>query len=49
MSSKIKYLIIKEFRQIRRDRAMRGILVGMPILQLLLLGYVVSSDRKSVV
>ncbi|RPH97066.1 MAG: ABC transporter permease, partial [Calditrichaeota bacterium] len=46
--SKIKYLIIKEFRQIRRDRAMRGILIGMPILQLLLLGYVVSSDVRNI-
>ena len=45
---KIGVLIKKEFLQIIRDRAMRAILLIMPIMQLLLLGYVVSSEVKNI-
>lgn len=45
---KIGVLIKKEFLQILRDRAMRAILLIMPIMQLLLLGYVVSSEVKNI-
>lgn len=40
----LPYLIRKEFLQIRRTRAMIAITIGMPIIQLLVLGYAVSSD-----
>jgi ABC-2 type transport system permease protein len=39
-------LIKKEFIQIRRDRRLLPILVIMPVLQLIILGYAVSSDVK---
>ena len=39
-------LIKKEFIQIRRDRRILPILLIMPVLQLLILGYAVSSDIK---
>lgn len=40
----LRYLIRKEFIQLSRTRAMIGITFGMPIIQLLLLGFAVSSD-----
>ena len=39
-------LIRKEFIQIRRDRRMLPILLVLPVLQLVILGYAVSSDIK---
>jgi ABC-2 type transport system permease protein len=39
-------LVRKEFIQIRRDRRILPILVIMPVLQLVILGYAVSSDIK---
>ncbi len=43
---RLRTLITKEFIQIRRDRRMLPILVIMPVLQLVILGYAVSSDIK---
>ncbi len=40
----LKYIIRKEFIQLRRTRAMIGITLGMPIIQLLILGFAISSD-----
>jgi ABC-2 type transport system permease protein len=40
-------LIKKEFIQIRRDRRILPLLLIMPVLQLILLGYAVSSDIKN--
>lgn len=45
---RIKHIIKKEILQIRRDRQMVGILFIMPIIQLLILGYVVSSEVKNI-
>jgi ABC-2 type transport system permease protein len=45
---KISRLIKKEFLQIKRDRAMRTMILVMPIMQLLLLGYVVSSEVTNI-
>jgi ABC-2 type transport system permease protein len=45
---RIRFLIKKEFLQIRRDRAMMAILFLMPIIQLLILGYAVSSEVRNV-
>ncbi|MCI0515677.1 ABC transporter permease [candidate division KSB1 bacterium] len=45
---RIKYIIKKEFLQIRRDRAMIGVMFMMPLVQLLILGYVVSSEVRNI-
>ncbi|MFC1509602.1 ABC transporter permease [Candidatus Omnitrophota bacterium] len=44
----LKYLIRKEFIQIRRTRSMIAISLGMPVIQLLLLGFAVSGDVEHV-
>jgi ABC-2 type transport system permease protein len=44
---RIKLLVWKEFQQIRRDRAMLPILFIMPVIQLILFGYVVGSDIRN--
>ena len=38
--------VLKEIRQMRRDRRLIGMLFGMPILQLLLYGYAVTQDIR---
>ncbi|HWT78505.1 MAG TPA: ABC transporter permease [Candidatus Methylomirabilis sp.] len=43
---RILTLVKKEFIQIRRDRRMLPILLILPVLQLIILGYAVSSDIK---
>ncbi|MHB9028280.1 MAG: ABC transporter permease [Candidatus Latescibacterota bacterium] len=40
----LRHIIKKEFIQIRRTRAMLGITFGMPIIQLLVLGFAVTGD-----
>jgi ABC-2 type transport system permease protein len=44
---RIRTLIWKEFTQIRRDRSMLPILLIMPVIQLVLFGYVVGSDVRN--
>ena len=39
-------IIIKEFIQMRRDRVTFGMMVGIPLLQLLLFGFAINSDPK---
>jgi len=39
-------MMIKEFVQMRRDRMTFGMMVGIPLLQLLLFGYAINSDPK---
>jgi ABC-2 type transport system permease protein len=39
-------ILIKEMRQVRRDRLTFGMMVGVPILQLLLFGFAINSDPK---
>jgi len=39
-------IVIKEFIQMRRDRLTFGMMVGIPLLQLVLFGYVINSDPK---
>ncbi len=46
--NRILTLIKKEFIQIRRDRRLLPILLIMPVMQLIILGYAVSSDIKNV-
>lgn len=45
---RILYLIQKEFRQIFRDRAMIGVLFVVPFIQIVLLGYAITTDVKNV-
>jgi ABC-2 type transport system permease protein len=42
-AARIKLLIRQEFARLRRDRLLLGMLIAMPILQLILFGYVVSA------
>ena len=44
----LKSLIMKEFKQILRDRRMRAMVFGSPVLMLLLFGYAVSTDISNV-
>jgi ABC-2 type transport system permease protein len=39
-------IVLKEFLQLKRDRITFGMIVGVPILQLLLFGYAINSDPK---
>ena len=39
-------ILIKEFIQIKRDRLTFGMIVGIPIIQLLLFGFAINSDPK---
>ncbi|WP_309678620.1 ABC transporter permease [Polaromonas sp.] len=39
-------ILIKEIRQVRRDRLTFGMMVGVPIVQLLLFGFAINSDPK---
>jgi ABC-2 type transport system permease protein len=40
-------ILLKEFRQVRRDRLTFGMMVGVPIMQLILFGFAINSDPKS--
>ena len=39
-------ILIKEFIQLRRDRLTFGMIIGIPIMQLLLFGFAINSDPK---
>jgi ABC-2 type transport system permease protein len=40
-------IVLKEFLQLRRDRITFGMVVGVPIIQLVLFGYAINTDPKS--
>ncbi len=42
----IKAILVKEFIQLRRDRLTFGMMVGIPIMQLVLFGFAINSDPK---
>lgn len=44
----VRSIIIKEFRQILRDKRMRMVMFGSPVLMLLLFGYAVNTDVSMV-
>ena len=44
--SGIKAILIKEFIQVSRDRLTFGIIIGMPIIQLILFGFSINSDPR---
>ena len=39
-------ILMKEFIQMRRDRLTFGMMVGLPIVQLLLFGFAINTDVK---
>jgi ABC-2 type transport system permease protein len=39
-------IVLKEFLQLRRDRITFGMIVGIPIVQLLLFGYAINTEPK---
>ena len=39
-------IVLKEFLQLKRDRITFGMIVGMPIIQLILFGYAINTDPK---
>lgn len=39
-------IVLKEFLQLRRDRLTFGMIVGLPVVQLMLFGYAINSDPK---
>ena len=39
-------ILLKEFRQIRRDRLTFAMMVGVPIMQLVMFGYAINTDPK---
>jgi ABC-2 type transport system permease protein len=39
-------IVLKEFIQMRRDRVTFGMMVGIPLLQLMLFGYAINSDPR---
>ena len=40
-------IVIKEFIQLKRDRLTFGMIVGIPVVQLILFGFAINSDPKS--
>ena len=48
MFERIKHMLIKEFIQVFRDPKMKGVIFLMPIVQLFVFGYAVSTDVKHI-
>ncbi|MEW6067124.1 MAG: ABC transporter permease [Nitrospirota bacterium] len=48
MVERIKQMIIKEFIQVLRDKRMKAIIFGVPIIQLLVFGYAVTTDVNQI-
>jgi ABC-2 type transport system permease protein len=45
---RIFYLVQKEFRQILREKAFIGIIIVMPLIQIILLGFAITTDVKNI-
>jgi ABC-2 type transport system permease protein len=41
-------IVLKELRQLRRDRITFGMIVGLPVIQLLLFGYAINNDPRHI-
>ncbi len=48
MFERIRHMLIKEFIQVFRDPKMKGVIFLMPIIQVLVFGYAVTTDVKHV-
>jgi len=46
--SRIFAILLKEVRQLRRDRLTFGMIVGIPILQIILFGYAINTDVRHI-
>ena len=44
--ARFKAMVVKEFRQMRRDRLTFAMMVGIPLMQLILFGYAIQTDPK---
>jgi ABC-2 type transport system permease protein len=44
--SRFRAMVVKEFVQMRRDRLTFGMMIGIPLLQLVLFGFAINSDPK---
>src|SRR5258708_2028345 len=40
-------ILVKEFIQLKRDRLTFGMIIGIPVLQLILFGYAINTDPKN--
>ena len=40
-------IILKEFIQLKRDRLTFGMIIGIPVMQLLLFGFAINADPKN--
>lgn len=45
-AQRLKAVIVKEVRQLRRDRMTMGMVIGIPVLQLLLFGFAINMDVR---
>lgn len=48
MFERIKHMLIKEFIHVFRDKRMKAIVFGVPVLQMLAFGYAVTTDVKNI-
>lgn len=48
MLERVKHMLVKEFTQVLRDPKMKGVIFLMPVIQLLIFGYAVTTDVKDV-
>src|SRR5689334_8704809 len=44
--SRFRAMVVKEFIQMRRDRLTFGMMIGIPLLELVLFGYAINSDPR---
>ena len=44
--ARFRAMVVKEFIQMRRDRLTFGMIIGVPLLQLVLFGYAINSDPR---
>ncbi len=45
---RLQAILVKEFRQLRRDRISLAMIIGIPVLQLLLFGYAINMDVRGI-
>lgn len=45
---RIKAVLVKEFRQLSRDRITFGMVVMIPLIQLLLFGFAINTDVRNI-
>ncbi|MGH8028935.1 MAG: ABC transporter permease, partial [Arenimonas sp.] len=43
---RLQAVVVKELRQLRRDRITLGMIVGIPVMQLLLFGYAINTNVR---